>query len=272
MRGAGVDPPTVPGDEELHCVEHYLGEPLSYVTTRAADGLRALAASALVLPTTTRTVEQLARVLLPGATSGWAVAANGGVLLVDSERDGDWDRAVERALRAGGASLAEVQRHLEGVLDPAWTSSLRSAQDLFAYAVVDRPALPHGLVDDLTGWAAGRGWVTSLQGRKLYLVPRALTKHAAVAEVARRRDVPLVLSAGDSLLDAELLEHADAAVRPAHGELHQTGWVRPHVTVTAAAGARGGEQVVDWLLDRVRRATGDGPVAPGAWTAAVGLG
>ncbi|GMA88392.1 hypothetical protein GCM10025868_36420 [Angustibacter aerolatus] len=211
--------------------------------------------------------------LLPGATSGWAVAANGGVLLVDSERDGDWDRAVERALRAGGASLAEVQRHLEGVLDPAWTSSLRSAQDLFAYAVVDRPALPHGLVDDLTGWAAGRGWVTSLQGRKA--LPGAAGPHQA-RRGRRGRSAPRRAAGalGRRLAARRRACSSTPTPRCARrtASLHQTGWVRPHVTVTAAAGARGGEQVVDWLLDRVRRATGDGPVAPGAWTAAVGLG
>jgi hydroxymethylpyrimidine pyrophosphatase-like HAD family hydrolase len=79
-------------------------------------------------------------------------------------------------------------------------------------------------------------------------VPAALTKQAALAEVVQRTGATSVAAAGDSLLDAGMLEAADAAVRPAHGELHDAGWCPPHVRVTADAGLRGGEQVLEALL------------------------
>jgi hypothetical protein len=50
------------------------------------------------------------------------------------------------------------------------------------------------------------------------------------------------------LLDAEMLDAADVGIRPAHGELHDAGWRRPHVRVTAEAGLIGGQAVVDSLL------------------------
>ena len=90
--------------------------------------------------------------------------------------------------------------------------------------------------------------IVTLQGRKVYLVPQPLRKSAAALEVARRVDADVVLAAGDSLLDAGMLEAADAAVRPAHGELHDAGWHRPHLRVTTAAGLLGGEQVLENLL------------------------
>ena len=92
------------------------------------------------------------------------------------------------------------------------------------------------------------GWTLSVQGRKVYLVPAALTKQAALAEVATRVGAEAVVAAGDSLLDAGMLDAADVAVRPAHGELHDARWQRPQLRVTSSAGLRGGEQVVETLL------------------------
>jgi hypothetical protein len=94
----------------------------------------------------------------------------------------------------------------------------------------------------------------SLQGRKVYAVPAGLTKSAAAAEVVARCGGGLLLAAGDSLLDADLLEAADAAVRPAHGELADSGFTRPHLTVTAATGAAAGAELLGWLRDRAAAA------------------
>jgi hypothetical protein len=116
--------------------------------------------------------------------------------------------------------------------------------------VVDRAVLPDGWVDELAAWCAPRGWTVSLQGRKVYAVPAGLTKSAAAAEVVARCGGGPLLAAGDSLLDADLLDAADIAIRPAHGELADTGFTRPHVAVTTASGAAAGAELLGWLQDR----------------------
>lgn len=232
----------------LLCVEIYKGAPLSFLTEEAAATLRELQAAATVVPTTTRTPAQLARVHLPGPPARYAIASNGGHLLVDGIADPEWDATVRHRL-AGSAPLAEVHAHLRAQGGP-FVLALREASELFAYAVVDRAELPDGWVDELAGWCAPRGWTVSLQGRKIYAVPAGLTKSAAAAEVVARCGGGPLLAAGDSLLDADLLEAADAAIRPAHGELADTGFTRPHVAVTAATGAAAGAELLGWLRDR----------------------
>jgi hypothetical protein len=143
--------------------------------------------------------------------------------------------------------LLAAHERLLGACDPWFTTAVRTVADLFSYAVLRREALPADLVPDLEHWAGSRGWRVSLQGRKLYLVPRALTKSVAVAEVARRLDASVVLAAGDALLDADLLLAADRGIRPAHGELHERGWTAPTVERTASSGARAGEEIVAWF-------------------------
>lgn len=233
----------------LLCVEVYRGVPLSFMTEAAATTFVALAAAATVVPTTTRTPEQLARVHLPGPPARFAIAANGGHLLVDGVPDRGWTAAVARRL-AGCPPAAEIASHLRAT-SGTFVLNLRTASDLFVYAVVDRAALPEGWVAELTAWCAPRGWTVSLQGRKVYAVPGPLTKSAAAAEVVARCGGGPLLAAGDSLLDADLLAAADAAIRPAHGELADTGFALGHLAVTRATGVAAGAELLDWLADRV---------------------
>lgn len=230
----------------LACVEHYGGEASSFMTEAATEALHALAASLCFVPVTTRTPEQYARVTLPGPRPRYAVTANGGVVLIDGEPDADWSRRVATTL-AATVPLSEVWDQVSSVCRAEFTRSLRNAADLFCYAVVRPEALPAGFVDDVAGWAAERGWRTSLQGRKLYWVPEALTKSAAVAEVARRVGAQRTLAAGDSLLDVDLLLGADRGIQPSHGELFEQGWSAPHVVRTSARGVRAGEEIVTWF-------------------------
>ncbi|WP_374120616.1 HAD family hydrolase [Streptomyces sp. AN091965] len=232
----------------LLCVEVYEGKPLSYVTETAAGLLAELGRTAVFVPTTTRTREQYARIHLPGPAPAYAICANGGQLLVDGVPDLAWRADVDRRIAAECAPLEEVRAHLLRTADPAWLLKERVAEDLFAYLVVERALLPDGWVKELGVWAGQRGWTVSLQGRKVYAVPRPLTKSAAMREVARRVGADETLAAGDSLLDADLLAAADRAFRPSHGELAEVGWTAPGLVVVPEAGVAAGESIARRLL------------------------
>lgn len=234
----------------LLCVEVYDRKPLSYLTETAAALLAELtsAPATVFVPTTTRTREQYHRIHLPGPAAEFAICANGGHILVNGESDRDWQRTVAGRLTEECASLAEVRAHLLSVADPAWLLKERVAEDLFAYLVVDRAELPPDWTTELAEWAGPRGWTVSLQGRKIYAVPRPLTKSAAVREVARRTGAALTLAAGDSLLDADLLLCADHGWRPGHGELADADWHAPHVEATAERGVAAGEEILRRFL------------------------
>lgn len=228
----------------LTCVERIDGVPAGFMTGAAVSGLFRLAERTTFVPVTSRAPEQLARVTLP--RSRYAVAANGGLLLVDGVAEPSWSAAVVARL-AGAAGLDEVWRHMADACRPQWTAALRNVAGLFCYAVVRAESLPGGFVATESAWAASRGWRVSAQGRKVFWVPRQLTKSAAVAEIARRVGAGTLLAAGDSLLDLDLLAGADLGIRPRHGELAAAGWTAPHVAVTAGVGARAGEQIVEWF-------------------------
>ena len=205
------------------------------------------------MPTTTRTRKQYRRINLPGPRAR--------VRDLRQRRPSAGrrrDRPRLARARRGAASptsahpLAEVREHLPQTADPAWLRKQRVAEDLFAYLVVERELLPEDWVKELAAWAENRGWTVSLQGRKIYAVPKPLTKSAAVREVARRTGADLTLAAGDSLLDADLLLAADRGWRPGHGELADAGWTAPADHRAAGAGCAAGERILREFLRTAR--------------------
>ncbi|MGY1619054.1 HAD family hydrolase [Geodermatophilus sp. SYSU D00691] len=243
---------TAAGDSspgELVPVEYLDGRAISFMTTAGLALLSRLVTEQVVVPVTTRTPEQLARVRLPGSPCRFAVAANGGVLLVDGTADHAWAETVRVAV-AQVAPLEEAFDALSAACDSAWAKPPRMAADLFCYGVVDRTAMPAEVLGELRNWADPAGWTVSLQGRKLYVVPGPLTKSAAIREVARRAGTALTLAAGDSLLDIDLLAGADHGVRPGHGEIAESGWQAPWVDVVPTTGIHAGVEILEWAAKR----------------------
>ena len=236
------------------CVEVYEGEEISFMTGNAVTLLADLGAKQVVIPATTRTVAQYRRITLPGAPYRFAVTSNGGTILVDGIPDPEWEAVVDARIRAEGVPLAEILTALRSRTTDRWLRKERVAGGLFCYIVVDEGAVPTEFVPEWAAWCEQRGWRVSQQGRKIYTVPRPLCKSRAVDEVRRRlvasgelaTDAP-ALAAGDGALDAELLRYADAAIRPAHGELHAQGWTTEGLAVTVRAGAVAAEEILAWL-------------------------
>ncbi|CAN5204350.1 hypothetical protein BH09ACT1_BH09ACT1_02010 [soil metagenome] len=242
----GTDDSAAPA---LVVCEVYRGVPISFMTRRAETLLARLAqineaVTDDFVPVTTRTVAQFERVHL-GATPRYAITTNGGVLLHDGAVDYDWRSRVSFALEERSAPLVEVESLL---LDPAvapFVLRVHRAEQLFVYAIVDREIIPETWLNDFSARCRELGWTVSLQGRKLYAVPVAVTKAAAVAELRRRLGVSTVIAAGDSVLDRGMLGDADIAFRPAHGELEDGGYSAPNLTVTDARGVLAGEEILE---------------------------
>jgi hydroxymethylpyrimidine pyrophosphatase-like HAD family hydrolase len=246
-------------EPEVVIAEYLDGQPLSHLTRQAADSLRELALRVPIVPVTTRTMAQYERVDL-GIVPPYAIAANGGHLLVDGLADPGWAEQVRDRLAAAGCPLAEVHARAQAIAEQAvadgseWVRTVREADGLFVYLVAtERAAIPD--LTQLEAELADTGWGVSVQGRKVYLVPQALTKEAALSEVMRRTGAVRLAAAGDSLLDLGMLSMADVAIRPAHGELHEQGIDRPlgsnqcpPLLVTARSGVLAGQDVIDLLV------------------------
>lgn len=193
------------------CAEVYEGRQVSFMTARSRAMLDEVNRRMHFVPVTTRSVQQYRRIVF---ADGWspalALAANGGVLLVDGQPDPAWYAASQAQIAPAEPAL----RHAEAVLarDPDRTLDVRRVDGLFVFTKsADVPATLARLraVLDLTHVDLFEN------GVKVYVVPRVLDKGRGVRRLRARFPTAQVFAAGDSLFDLPLLEAADMAFYPA---------------------------------------------------------
>lgn len=247
------------GPDRPHRVVEVLdGQVISLMSHRTESGLRELDRLAVFVPTTTRTRKQYERLDLP-THPRYAVVASGGGVLVDGRPDLDWATSVASRLKSVSSPVAALREVFDGYSGREWLLRLRDADDVFLVAAVDADLLSADELAHVASACDGHGWRALHQGRKLYVLPHALDKAAAVAHVAERvaadTGSPVdLLAAGDTLLDWPMLCAAERAWVPAGSELARLGRSAPHVRRTAEAGLAAGEEIVAaWLTHAAAR-------------------
>jgi hydroxymethylpyrimidine pyrophosphatase-like HAD family hydrolase len=252
----------VAGDDGLKPVDVHEGRTLASMTAAATHEWIRLVRTGALVPATTRSVPQYLRLRLPGPIPRLAIVCNGARLLVDGVPDPDWERRMRRRMRRS-ATFDLVWKQVTSWYGRHPFAALRAVDDLFMYlAVHERTEWLTGFAAAAATWTADVGWQVSLQGHKLYLLPAALDKAAACAHVAERLDADRVVAGGDSLLDLGMLQTADAAIRPAHGELHLRDVALPGCRVTQTSGARAGDEILRWYARQVLPASPGAPANP----------
>lgn len=197
----------VSGEKVL--AERLDGREQGYMTRRAAQFLRQHADKVQLVPTTTRTSDQYRRVfLLPELGVRHALVCNGGVLLEGGDVDGRWLEETWALVQPSKAALGEAGRTLAD-LAPGRT---HLAEALFWYAVF--PDVPQAV--DAEASMAGKldsGLLTLARDfRKLYVLPKALSKGTAAKRYLARVGGCVSVCAGDGALDVSLLAAGDYAV------------------------------------------------------------
>lgn len=228
-------------------VEAIDGRVISEMAHSVADALRALHPSVAFVPTTTRTAAQLAKLTLP-VTPRFAVAASGGVVLEHGAPDQRWSALMAQRLTAC-APVAQVRALLDKQVASGALLRTHTADKLFCYAIVDSAVFTPERLAAISGACTTMSWRTVHQGRKLYVLPNALHKAHAVSYLRDRLALekgqpPMVLAAGDTILDWELLTGADHGWIPAGSELANAGLDTSSVTVTVAAGHTAALEIV----------------------------
>ncbi len=228
----------------------------------ARDALAALPAHALICVATSRSISRLRRLRLPFAVP-YAIAANGGVVLVGGEPDPEWAARiaglVSRAAPAAGARAVLTDSRAGrrgsaatgGSAGPPWLQRLGDEDDMCCLAIVDPALLPAGQLAEIARHSLELGWQASLIGRKLYAFPAGFGKEQAAAFVAEKvakeaGATPRRLAAGDTEHDRLMLADADLAWVPVGSEL--AARAGGEFVVTSQPGHAAAAQITqDWL-------------------------
>lgn len=194
---------------QKRCVEIYHGREISFVTQKTYFLLQKIMRQEkchqiLVVPTTTRTIEQYQRIQLGIGAFSYALVCNGGVLLVDGKEDETW---YQDSLKRIQNSTEELQKALDLLRnDMRRTFELRFIKELFVFTKCEEP---EAVVKDLKELLNTEVVDIFYNGIKVYVVPKALNKGTAVKRFRDYIHAELVIAAGDSAFDISMLEAAD---------------------------------------------------------------
>ncbi len=192
-------------------VELYQGREISYITEETYRLLQQVKNEMLIVPTTTRTLEQYQRIDLGIGQFPYALVCNGGVLLVDGMRDEAW---YQDSLHLVSDSRDEMNLAMELLeKDPRRKFELRYIEKLFLFTKCNDPQT---VVNDLKTSLNIKYADVFSNGEKVYVVPRSLNKGTAIDRLRQKLKPEFVIAAGDSAFDIPMILTADRGLVP-HG-------------------------------------------------------
>ena len=196
------------GNEKMN-VELYKEREISFITKQTFELLKKVKEEFLVIPTSTRTIEQYERINLKIGTFKYALVCNGSVLLVDGKKDKDW---YEESLRLAKPSNLEVKKALEYLEnDKRRTFELRYIEDLFVFTKCYKSET---VVNELRKHL-DKSLVNVFNNKeKVYVLPTLLSKGKAIERLKKYLKVEFIIAAGDSEFDISMVEAADVGLVP----------------------------------------------------------
>lgn len=184
------------------------GREQSYMTRRTLTFLQN-APWLRLIPVTTRSKEQFARISLFPAylPCPYALVCNGGELLVNGESDPQWLEETRALIAPAADALREGIARMESMIGGG--RIIRNPSGLMACGVFEDPA---GTVQKLRDAIDDPAVSILRAGRKVYCIPAAMDKGAAVERFKARYPTGAIAAAGDSVLDIPLLEKGEIAI------------------------------------------------------------
>lgn len=192
-------------------VEIYQGREISFITENTLRNLRAIQKKMLIVPTSTRAIEQYDRISLPIRPLPYALVCNGGILLANGTREPSWYQASLEFIQESVPALESARRFLER--DVRRRFELRFIEELFLFTKCDQAEAVVRQLQEVSD----RATVNIFHNKeKVYVVPVNLSKGKAVERFREYIGADRVIAAGDSAFDVSMLREADIGIAP-HG-------------------------------------------------------
>lgn len=239
-----------PADLLLKPVENREGRWVSFMTKSSFKSLERLCQDYLFVPITTRTIEQYKRICIfrQELTPRYAVTSNGANILLQGERVIEWSEYLFSKMRTETATMDEINFLLQKEFF-IFEGKRKQVDDLFFYYILNTTLKIEDKVT-ITNLLAPFGWNVSLQGRKLYFIPKVINKGDALAYICSHHGESALAGSGDSILDWDFLKHCRYRIVPNHGELASdlSNFSCPGVSVTKNGGVLAGEEILNSFL------------------------
>lgn len=193
-------------------VEKKEGKELSFMSRQAYGLLQQISKVHMVVPITTRSLEQYLRIQFGTSIPiRYALVANGGILLKDGKIEKQWLRKTKRLIKSAEEELRYamelLRKETEGFFDP------RLVDGLFVFGKSEDSQQ----TVDMLRMKLDLAQVTIASNRsKVYVLPKCLDKGTSLRRFRTYQAgrYEQYVAAGDSEFDVPMLEQADLAYSP----------------------------------------------------------
>lgn len=189
------------------CVELNKGREQGFMTAYTFNNFADMTEKVMFVPVTTRSVEQYRRIVFPNRhVPQYALVSNGATLIHNGEISENWNLIEKNS--SLGFQLKEV---FDRYCKDKRFINCRIVDDsyVFVYCAPDTDAeeIAQELSDSVN-------LNVELSGRKIYFFPENLNKGRAVKALNKIILCDKIISAGDSSMDASMLNVADKVIIP----------------------------------------------------------
>ena len=209
--------------QTVSCVEHLDGREISYMSHKALELLAQVKIrnDIYLVPITTRSLAQFSRII-PLQDCPYAVVANGGIILHKGQPLKVWQEHIERTRQIQALDypkildiLTKYQKYLTR------TPSLVDNLFFFTKVTEDQDIVQEFILPSLEYDLKDLEWTFTLQGLKLYIIPKEISKENALSFLQDYLKEEFLITSGDGKLDAGFLSLGDIKMIPKNSEVYQ---------------------------------------------------
>lgn len=202
--------------DSIQCVESDGIQNISFILTEALQVQQALSEFIHFVPVTTRSRVLFDRIRI-FKDIDYAIIENGATILYRGEVLSTWEHQIKQYLLEGDFSR-KLSRADELLTDLHYSErgSVSHIGDKFVMCKTDCPdEMERCLSEELNK----DDFHYTIQGRKVYVIPRGITKENAVSFLEGILETTYTFASGDGMLDLGMLLQADVAYVPSDAEL-----------------------------------------------------
>lgn len=187
------------------CVEWINGEEQAYASPKTISLLPEVMQRTLLVPVTSRSMEQYGRLRLP-ASFKMALTANGADLLLEGVPESGWRQETDAMLFPW---RDEIVRCYDMLVKSDHYIRCRIVDDAYLFVYCEANTNP---ITEASSLQACTQLKVIAAGKKIYLLPPPLNKGTALARLLKRSAAKRCIAAGDGDMDIPMLQYADQAI------------------------------------------------------------
>ena len=235
--------------DKLHCIEILDGKEISYISKDTIKLLKKVLQNNRFIPTTTRSIEQFTRIKFNeyGINFEYSITTNGGVILYNGNPLKEWSDIVKEKLKECNSLENTMDLFNKKYGDLQGILKVRSVDNMFFYLVVDLEKFDLEKLDPFRNELEHFNWNFYTSGRKIYFIPKILTKENAIEFLLHYLGEKEFCAMGDSSMDLNMLKKSNRAFVPAKSAI-ESEMIKNTDFISKNEGFKGTEEIIKELL------------------------